>query len=77
MNVDWVDMSGKGAACSWTIAIHAFHPGFKPDLPYVLLTLGLPENVRMNAQARGIAASGPRLGLPVVLAFETVTQGRT
>jgi hypothetical protein len=77
MNVDWVDMSGKGTVHSWTIAQHAFHPGFKEDLPYVLLTVDLAEGVRMNARARGIDASDLGIGLPVVVAFDRVTDGLT
>ena len=37
---------------------HAFHPGFKPDLPYTLLTVDLDEGVRMNAQLRGLDPAG-------------------
>jgi uncharacterized OB-fold protein len=77
MNVDWVDASGQGTVHSWTVTHYAFHPGFKGDLPYILLTVDLPEGVRMNAQARGIAVSDLRVGLPVVVAFETVKDGLT
>jgi uncharacterized OB-fold protein len=72
MNTDWVDASGNGTVHSWTITHYAFHPGFKGDLPYVLLTVDLPEGVRMNAQARGIDPSQLRVGLPVVVAFDPV-----
>jgi uncharacterized protein len=72
MNTDWVDASGIGTVHSWTITHYAFHPGFKGDLPYVLLTVDLPEGVRMNAQARGIDPSQLRVGLPVVVAFDPV-----
>jgi uncharacterized OB-fold protein len=72
MNTDWVDASGTGTVHSWTITHYAFHPGFKGDLPYVLLTVDLPEGVRMNAQARGIDPSQLRVGLPVVVAFDPV-----
>ena len=46
---------------------HAFHPGFKADVPYMLLTVDLAEGVRMNAQARGIDVASLRVGLPVVV----------
>jgi uncharacterized protein len=72
MNTDWIDASGTGTVHSWTITHYAFHPGFKGDLPYVLLTVDLPEGVRMNAQARGIDPSQLRVGLPVVIAFDPV-----
>jgi uncharacterized OB-fold protein len=77
MNTDWVDASGNGTVHSWTITHYAFHPGFKGDLPYILLTVDLPEGVRMNAQARGIDASQLRLGLPVVVAFDPVKDDLT
>jgi uncharacterized OB-fold protein len=77
MNTDWVDASGRGTVHSWTITHYAFHPGFKADLPYILLTVDLPEGVRMNAQARGIDAGELRIGLPVVVAFDAVTPDLT
>jgi uncharacterized protein len=70
MNADWVDASGRGSVHSWTITHYAFHPGYKGELPYVLLTVDLEEGVRMNAQARGIDPSALRVGLPVKVAFE-------
>jgi uncharacterized OB-fold protein len=72
MNTTWIDAAGRGTVHSWTITHYAFHPGFKGDLPYILLTVDLPEGVRMNAQARGIAASQLRVGLPVKVAFDAV-----
>lgn len=75
MAVDWIDASGRGTVHSWTVTHYAFHPGFKGDLPYLLLTVDLEEGVRMNAQARGIAQ--PSVGLPVRVAFEAVTEDLT
>ena len=77
MNTNWIDASGRGTVHSWTITHYAFHPGFKLDLPYILLTVDLPEGVRMNAQARGIDAEKLRIGLPVVVAFDAVTPDLT
>ena len=77
LNVEWIDASGRGRVHSWTVTHHAFHPGFKPDLPYVLVTVDLDEGVRMNAQLRRLDASALRLGLPVRVAFERATEGLT
>jgi uncharacterized protein len=77
MNADWIDASGRGTVHSWTITHYAFHPGFKEDLPYTLLTVDLAEGVRMNAQARGIDAAALRVGLPVQVAFEPAKDGLT
>ncbi len=77
MAVDWIDATGRGTVHSWTITHYAFHPGFKSDLPYTLLTVDLEEGVRMNAQARGIEPAALRVGLPVRVAFEPAKQGLT
>lgn len=77
MKAEWIDASGRGTVHSWTETHHAFHPGFKGELPYVLLTVDLPEGVRMNAQARGIDVASLRIGLPVVIGFETVKEDLT
>lgn len=77
MHADWIDASRLGSVHSWTITHHAFHPGFKADLPFTLLTVDLAEGVRMQAQARGIAAAELRIGLPVKVGFAQVTDDLT
>jgi uncharacterized OB-fold protein len=77
MKADWVEASGRGTVHSWTITHHAFHPGFKADLPFTLLTVDLAEGVRMQAQARGIAPEELRIGLPVKVGFERVKDDLT
>jgi uncharacterized OB-fold protein len=77
MSVEWIDASGHGSVHSWTVTHYAFHPGFKGELPYVLLTVDLREGVRMNAQARGIGTASLRVGLPVVVGFESAKEGLT
>ncbi|MBN8903307.1 MAG: hypothetical protein BGO51_15485 [Rhodospirillales bacterium 69-11] len=77
MDVTWFQASGRGTVHSWTITHYAFHPGYKGELPYILLTVDLEEGVRMNAQARGIAESDLRLGLPVKVGFERVKSDLT
>ena len=74
MDVRWIEAKGTGTVHSWTVAHHAFHPGFKGDLPYVLVTVDLAEGVRMQAQLRAKDASGLRMGLPVKVAFEAATK---
>ncbi len=72
MNAEWVEASGRGTVHSWTITHHAFHPGFKADLPFLLLTVDLEEGVRMQAQGRGIEEAELRVGLKVKVGFERV-----
>jgi hypothetical protein len=77
MNAGWAAASGLGAVHSWTITHHAFHPGFKADLPLILLTVDLAEGVRMQAQGRGIAAEELRVGLKVKVGFARVKDDLT
>ena len=77
MEHKWVEAKGTGIVHSWTIAHHAYHPGFKGDLPYTLLTVDLAEGVRMQAQARGIDTGQLKIGLPVKVALEIATKDLT
>jgi uncharacterized OB-fold protein len=77
MNVEWINAEGRGTVHSWTVTHYAFHPGFKGDLPYLLLTVDLPEGVRMNARARGIDPASVRVGMPVKVAFDRVKEDLT
>src|SRR5665213_2360153 len=73
MDVVWQDASGNGRVHSWTVTHHAFHPAFKSELPYTLVTVDLDDGVRMNARLRGLDPVELRVGLPVRLDFERVT----
>jgi uncharacterized protein len=77
MRIAWFDASGRGRVHSWTTTHHAFHPGFKTDLPYTLVTVDLDEGVRMNAQLRNLDPAELRVGRPVRVAFESATDGLT
>ena len=72
-DVQWIEASGRGAVHSWTIAHHAFNPGFKDELPYVLVTVDLAEGVRMLAPLRGVEDQHLKVGLPVRISFERAT----
>lgn len=65
LKVDWVPASGEGVVHSWTVAHYGYHPAFKGEVPYVLLTVDLAEGVRALGRVDGIAVDDLRLGLPV------------
>jgi uncharacterized protein len=77
MNTGWIEATGQGSVHSWTITHYAFHPGYKGELPFILLTVDLPEGVRMNAQARGIEAASLAVGRKVRVGFEVATETLT
>jgi uncharacterized OB-fold protein len=65
----WKDSSGRGSVHSWTIAHHAFHPGFKDELPYTLVVVDLEDGVRALGRFSAPDGAGLRIGLPVRLSF--------
>jgi uncharacterized OB-fold protein len=66
----WIEAKGTGTVHSWTVTHHAFNPGFKAELPYVLVTVDLVEGVRMQAPLRDPDLNGLRIGLPVRVIVE-------
>ena len=77
MKVEWVAASGHGIVHSWTVTFHPFHPGWKGDLPYTLVTAELDEGVRMNAQLRDADAVTLKVGLAVRIDYELAKEGLT
>ena len=75
MDAEWVEASGRGEVHSWTIAHHAFHPGFIGELPYVLVVVDLEEGVRALGRLRGVPSPEIRIGLPVQLTVEQRDDG--
>jgi uncharacterized OB-fold protein len=75
--VDWVEASGEATVHSWTVAHHPFHPAFRPELPYTLVTADLPEGVRLLAQLWGAGPEALRIGLPLRIGFEENGEGPT
>ncbi len=65
---NWIPASGRGTIHSWTVAHHAFHPAFAPELPYTLVTVDLDQGVRALGRWRGDVALS--LGLAVQGGFE-------
>ena len=75
MASDWVEASGEAVVHSWTVAHHPFHPAFRAELPYVLVTADLAEGVRLMAQLRDAGAATLRPGLPLRVGFEDNGEG--
>lgn len=71
--VRWLQASGRGLIHSWTVAHHAFHPGFRDELPYTLVTVDLPEGVRALGRYPNDAPLS--IGQPVCLRFENDANG--
>lgn len=77
MEVEWIEASGKGKVHSWTETHHPFHPGFKGDVPYILVTVDIDEGVRMISRLEGATLEDLEIGMPVEVYFEDVTEDLT
>ena len=73
MDVRWIEAKGTGTVHSWTVCHHPYHPAFKAELPYTLVLVDLPEGVRLNVPLRGPGSANVRIGQPVRIAAERVT----
>lgn len=69
---EWAPVSGRGRVYTWTVAHHAFHPGFAGDLPYAVVTVELEEGPRMISQVVDVAPEDLRIDMPVEIVFEDV-----
>lgn len=74
---EWVEASGDAVVHSWTVAYHPFHPAFRPELPYTLVTADLREGVRLLAQLRGAGPEALRPGVRLRLDYEDIDQDLT
>lgn len=71
-------VSGRGRVRSWTVMHDAFLPGFRPDVPYVVVDVELDEQegLRMVGQLVGGSADGLALGAAAEVVFDDVAEGR-
>ena len=67
---EWLPSCCMGRVHSWTVVHHAFHPAFKDELPYCLVTVDLAEGVRVNVPLRDAAPQELRIGHRVHIVFE-------
>ncbi len=71
----WKEASGRGTVHSWTVAHHPFHPAFKDDLPYTLVTVDLAEGVRALGRYAERTGAGLCLGLAVRVELDPAPDG--
>src|SRR5215469_18884479 len=72
-NPRWVEASGRGVIYSYTIIHQNKSPEFANDTPYNVAIVQLEEGPRMLSDIVGVAAAELRVGLPVMVVFDRVT----
>jgi len=72
-------VSGRGALYSYTVAVHAFHPGVADLVPYLLAFVELEEqeNLRLVSQLVDCAEEDATIGMPLEVVLEEMAPGLT
>ena len=65
--------SGHGTVSAWTVVHKDWFPAFKANIPYAVAQIELAEGVRLTANIVDCPADALRVGLPVEVVFDRVT----
>ncbi len=72
--VTWVPASGKGTLYSFALMHQVYHPGFASEVPYNIVEVDLEEGLRILSNVVGCANEDLRIGMPLEVTFEDVTE---
>lgn len=70
----WRKVSGRGVVYTWTVFHRAYHPAFSDDVPYAVVAVELEEGPRMITNLLNCKLTDIRIGLPVEVFFEDVSE---
>ena len=70
---EWVQVSGSGEVFSYNVMHQVYHPGFAGEVPYAVVVVKLAEGAKMNSNLPGVKPHDIRIGMPVKVVFEDVT----
>ena len=72
-DAEWVKVSGEGEIFSYNVMHQVYHPGFADEVPYAVVVVKLQEGAKMNSNLKGIAPDAIKIGMPVRVVFEDVS----
>jgi len=73
-DIEWIEASGKGTMHTFSIIRRPPSDAFAADVPYVVALIDLEEGPRMMSNLVGIQAEQARVGMPVKVVFEKITE---
>ena len=74
LNIGWQKASGKGTVYSYTIVPQATHPAWRDQVPYNVVIVELEEDVRLISNLVEVASEDIRIGAPVEVVYDDVTE---
>ena len=72
-DAEWVPVSGRGEIYSFNVMHQVYHPGFAAEVPYAVVLVKLEEGPKMVSNVVGIDAHAVRIGMPVRVVFEPLS----
>ncbi|HSP96483.1 MAG TPA: Zn-ribbon domain-containing OB-fold protein [Candidatus Dormibacteraeota bacterium] len=72
-DAEWVPVSGRGEIYSFNVMHQVYHPGFAAEVPYAVVLVKLEEGPKMISNVVGIDAHAVRIGMPVRVVFEPLS----
>jgi len=70
---EWVPVSGRGEIFSFNVMHQVYHPGFAGEVPYAVVVVKLAEGTKMISNLVGVSPQDIRIGMPVRVVFERIT----
>ncbi len=70
---EWAKMSGEGVIFSFNIMHQVYDPGFADEVPYAVVVVQLKEGARFLSNLVGVKPHDVRIGMPVRVVFEDVS----
>lgn len=71
----WERMSGRGTVTSWVVFRRQYFEEF--PVPYTVVQVELEEGPRLTANLVNFAPEEVRMGMPMVVFYEKLQEGRT
>ena len=75
-NVEWRPSEGKGQVYAVSVMHRPGNPMMADRVPYAVVLVDLDDGVRMMSNAVGVDAVDVRIGMPVTVTWEELTDGR-
>jgi uncharacterized OB-fold protein len=72
--LEWRSSAGRGTVYTFTVEHHPQNPSL--TAPYTIALIDLDEGVRMMSNVVGCPADEVEVGMPVVIAWEELSDGR-
>jgi uncharacterized protein len=70
----WMEPAGDGVVSSYVIYHKAWAPWLADRVPYAVVQVELPEGPRLTTNLIGVEPSEVRIGMPVRVCFEPITE---